>query len=122
MAALGRCLPDPELQSVAFELELRQVVLPHQLEDLFDVVEFQSASESMALHLSRSLACQHFAAGCRHEHVVFDPNAADPLHIGARLDREDHPRFEQRVRLPVDRACAIRGSSCTSRPSPWPVP
>ena len=43
-------------------------------------------------------------------------------HIGARLDREHHARLAPARPAARAPACAIRGSSCTSRPSPWPVP
>ena len=93
----------------------------HQLQDPFDVVEFQSASEMPACRrLSRASARPHPVVG--HQHVVFDPDAAESLDIRARLDREHHARARAGSRPGPVAGRPIRGSSCTSSPRPWPVP
>ena len=88
--------PDERIDRIESVLELRQLVLLDQLQDPFDVVEFQSASE----YRVPSAARQHFRPRYRHQHVVFETGAADPLHVRSGLDREHHARFEQQIRLP----------------------
>ena len=79
-------LSDPELQPVALELELRQIVLPHQLQDPLDVLEFHQPPHDPGMRDAhpRSSARQHFAAVLGHQHVVFDPHAAEPFDVRAR--------------------------------------
>src|SRR6186713_3077307 len=39
--------------------------------------------------------CQQLAAGVRHEYIVLDTDAAEPGHVRAGLDGEDHTGFER---------------------------
>ena len=86
----GVGLSDAELQPLPLQLELREVVLSHQLQNLLDVIELQSPS----------VGRQHYAPVAGDQHVIFDPHAANALDVCARLDGEDHARLEDQIGLP----------------------
>ena len=108
------------------QLEFREVVLPHELENPFNVREIHPAPFAAQLSSGRPDASSDIDPSGRvlgphirigHEHVVFDPDTADAGHVCARLDRENHSRLDDSSGSP-GASRAIRGSSCTSSPRP----
>src|SRR5262245_42935344 len=111
-------LADFQTQTIVLDLELRELVFADQVENLFDLVQVhQTSIRSVVTSVSTSTPPSVTRTSSSMRTPPHPGRYAPGSIVKIMPDASASSRASTSARRRV-----MRGSSCTSMPSPWPVP